>query len=95
MKIVKAPKFKCSKCNKQSQTDIQEFEEPEINTEPRNMGIEIQYLWTLNTECEHCQNGIEITIEGYEYPEGFLNHSQTNSNGCLVISETILESEIS
>jgi hypothetical protein len=94
MKIIKAPIFKCNKCNKQFHTEINEYDEPEKSSESRNMGNEIQYIWNLERGCENCDNPIEIIIEGYEYPEGFLNYNQTRSTGCLIINEAVLESEI-
>lgn len=93
MRIITPPTFKCNKCKKKFNTDIQDFGSPEVYYESRNMGNEIQFVWNYENECENCENSIEITIEGYEYPEGFFNYEETTSEGCLIIDKATLETE--
>lgn len=93
MKITKSPSYKCLKCIKTFETEIEDFGSPEIVSELRNMGNELQYIWELDTQCEKCKNNINIIIEGYEYPSGFFNYGDTTSEGCLIIKKAELEIE--
>lgn len=93
MKIVTSPIYKCNKCKKTFETSPEDFDSPETYSEARNMGREIQFVWTYEFSCSNCDNPIEIIIEGYEYPEGFFNYEDTTSDGCILIQKASLETE--
>jgi len=93
MKIIEAPKYCCTRCRKKFDTAIEDYGDPEVTSESRNMGSETQFLWTYEFSCPNCSNDIEITIEGYEYPEGFFNYEQTTSRGSLILEKAKLETE--
>lgn len=93
MKISKAPIVQCKKCKKKYDINVENFDTPEINTEDRNMGYELQYLWEYEFECEKCKNLISITIEAYEYPEGFFNYDEIDTSGCNLLEKPSFEIE--
>jgi restriction system protein len=91
MRIIGQIKVKCKKCHKLQEISPDDFEEPETNSDERNMGYETQYIWEFEFQCDKCKNELKITIEGYEYPVGILNYQEFNNEGCIIIDEPTLE----
>ncbi len=59
----------------------------------RNMGAEIEYVFQSDCMCEKCENSIQITIRGYEYPVGTLEYKEHKCEGgnFVELSEFIFE----
>jgi hypothetical protein len=91
MRIIGKIKIKCKKCQKIHDICPEEIDDPEINSDERSMGYEIQYIWEHELICDRCKNNLKITIEGYEYPVGILNYQEFSSEGCSIIVEPSLE----
>jgi len=86
MEINNIPKFKCKKCFKNFEFDL-DYYETDIYTYDRNMGNEYQYHWNYIGNCPHCDNDIEISFDAYEYPVGILNYEDSDLTGCEFISK--------
>lgn len=91
MIITRGTKVKCKKCGKLHNINPDDFNEPETTSDERSMGYETQYTWEYEFACDKCDNELKLIIEGYEYPVGFLNYQEFNSEGCIIIEEPALE----
>ena len=91
VKITKGAKVECLKCPKQYDVSIDEFGEPDVEHEERDMGTEFHYTWQYKAKCKICGNDISVTVCGCEYPEGSLNDYDTESDGCNIIENPELE----
>ena len=93
MKITHPPVLKCKTCFAINKPTIEDFENPETQSYDRNMGPEIEFLWTLDFECEKCKSELTVQISGWEYPIGIMNYQVTEVSGCSIAEEALLEVE--
>jgi len=93
MKIIKAPTVKCKRCQTINTTAIDDFQEPNTESNERNMGYETGYSWTLEITCTKCENELEIIVEAWEYPIGILNYTEFETVGCSFVEEPVVEVE--
>lgn len=90
MILTNIPEFKCKKCLKSFEIEIDDFETDTYSYE-RNMGAEIQYNWNYIGNCPHCNNDLEISFDAYEYPVGMLNYEDSELAGCEFITKPIFD----
>ena len=57
----------------------------------RNMGDEVEYVFSGECNCEECGNHMQYTIRAYEYPAGALNYDNYESEGCTFLQEPSIE----
>jgi hypothetical protein len=91
MIITKGAKIKCKKCFAQYDISTQDFGVAQPLSDERSMGYETQYTWTFESICNKCQNGMQVILEGYEYPEGVFNYEEFTANGCILIENPKIE----
>ncbi|TWH63885.1 hypothetical protein LX59_03049 [Azomonas agilis] len=82
-------KVQCEECQAVFEIQINEFEFECVDSDERDMGPELTYSGTVEIECENCGSLIEVTHIFWEYPEGFVNHKETNVSGAEVIENTL------
>ncbi|REG91111.1 hypothetical protein [Flavobacterium aquicola] len=88
MELTNIPEFKCKKCLKNFEIEIDDFETDTYSYE-RSMGNENQYNWNYIGNCPHCDNDLEISFDAYEYPVGMLNYEDSELTGCEFIIKPI------
>lgn len=93
MKIVKGPTIKCKRCFFEFEIAPSVFKSPKTVSDERSMGYEIQYTWEHVSKCVKCGNEMRLLIEGYEYPEGVLNHEEFVPTGCILVENPKFEIE--
>lgn len=59
----------------------------------RNMGEEIEYVFSGECQCEYCRNRMIYRISGYEYPVGAYNYHSHEEQGCHFVWEPSVEIE--
>lgn len=59
----------------------------------RNMGAEIEYVFTGECSCEHCTSKLFYQISGFEYPVGAYNYQSHEEEGCHFVWEPSVEVE--
>lgn len=72
MEIINDFIIKCSKCGKKILVERDSLE-LDSNSYERNMGFEIEYIFSGVSYCE-CGNEVTYKIYGWEYPEGAFNY---------------------
>lgn len=75
----------CKKCGTVNTIDADDFDEPVIESQERNMGYETGYYWEHEFNCSNCSNALEVKPSAFEYPEGFLNYEEVEVVGCKVL----------
>lgn len=90
MKIMNDISIKCNECNNIMNIDK---EEPEhgVSSSERGMGPEHLHEFKGLYNCDKCQNEIDFTITGSEYPSNSLNHQSEEIDGGTFINDPILE----
>lgn len=78
--------IKCNECGSQYSIDVDSLDESSYAYE-RNMGAEIQRSFSGECQCERCGEIMEFSIDAFEYPEGALNYSSSDSRGCEILEE--------
>jgi len=91
MKMIKGPKIECEKCHKQYEIGVDVFDGQDVQWEERSDGRETHYIWEYEATCIFCNSNITVEIEGWEYPEGALNHESYEGTGYKIIEKPILE----
>ena len=59
----------------------------EVSFYERNMGDEIEYDFSGETDCENCGNAISYKVMGFEYPVGAYNYDCYESDGGTLLQE--------
>lgn len=59
----------------------------------RNMGEEVEYVFSGECRCDHCRNRMNYRISGYEYPVGAYNYQSHEEAGCHFVWEPSVEIE--
>lgn len=57
----------------------------------RNMGEEVEYVFSGECQCDHCRNRMTYRISGYEYAVGAYNYQSHEEAGCHFVWETSVE----
>lgn len=83
--------IRCDVCGSEYSIDGDSLDE-ECYAYERNMGAEIEHDFFGECACDSCRNYMKYTIRAFEYPEGALNYTDEESNGCeiLEVPETVV-----
>lgn len=87
LKLSSSLSIKCSNCNCVNTYSPEDFE-LETSADSRNMGSEIHHSWTIDAQCNSCNDDISVSVEGWEYPIGVLNYTDQSVIGGDIISGT-------
>lgn len=85
----------CKKCNNPfliNKSDF-DFNWETVETEEREMGIEILHECTESFECPECGNECIATFHVWEYPLGVYNYDKIETDGCEIEESDINLSE--
>lgn len=77
---------KCDKCRYVHLINPDDLECESYSYE-RSMGMEVEYIFNGEIECEECNNFINFNIRGYEYPIGAFNYSSSDCDGGEFLGE--------
>ncbi|KUO78953.1 MAG: hypothetical protein APF81_22145 [Desulfosporosinus sp. BRH_c37] len=75
---------RCDECDTDCEIDVDSLDE-ETYAYERNMGAEIEHDYIGECTCKFCGNNMRFTIKAFEYPEGALNYTDEESDGCELI----------
>ncbi|MDD2760368.1 MAG: hypothetical protein PHH11_08740 [Methylomonas sp.] len=81
-------KIQCAGCKKVHQIDAKEIDFEQVDSDERQMGVEITYEGNIEIQCD-CGKTIEVSHLFWEYPEGVENHQETNVDGGIVVENTL------
>lgn len=81
-------KIECDNCNTTHQIPVADFSFESVDSDERQMGVEITYEATVEIDCD-CGQSIEVTHHFWEYPEGVENHKETDVSGASVIKNKL------
>lgn len=86
-------KVQCSICNEIVDINIakDDLDWQIEDTDEREMGIETHYSAVVQYECEKCKSEFLITLEIWEYPEGFFNDQDITIEGGELIDDADLD----
>lgn len=76
--------IRCDECGSEYCVDIDSLDEYSYVYE-RNMGAEIEHDFIGKFRCELCNNNMRFLIKAFEYPEGALNYTDEECNGCELL----------
>lgn len=82
--------IKCCTCGEKHIIDKESLD---INTYSyeRQMGDEVEYIFSGETNCINCGAVLSYIVRGYEYPVGCLNYEDYESEGCIFLQEPSLD----
>lgn len=80
--------LKCDDCKEEVKIDGSDFEYEIVDSDERQMGAEVTYEATVETSCKN-GHSIEVTHRFWEYPEGSVNHNETEVSGASVVTNKL------
>lgn len=66
-------KVECPECSETINDEIKIEHLEFASCDEREMGVESQYDFTVEVQCQHCKACFEVNGEVWEYPEGAVN----------------------
>ena len=86
------------KCHLRCHTCGSEFNAPsdleaETDSDERNMGAQIGYIWAYEDKCPNCQSPYTFEINAWEYPIGVLNYKEQECTGVTLEYEVDVAQE--
>lgn len=83
------PLIYCKKCRVSNEVSIEDFPKPTFIEEERKISYEREWTWSLEISCRKCKTDMNILINAYEYPLGYLSYVENNSSGCSFESKNV------
>ncbi len=86
-------KIQCDNCSKVIDVELckNDLDWQIEDTDEREMGIETHYSAVIPLDCEECQSELVISLDVWEYPEGFLNDQDITVEGGELIDDTDID----
>ena len=78
---------RCEECETESRVETEY--QGVVETEQRAMGTEYTHVWSGDTNCPHCDNDLHVEYTRWEYPMGWIDTYDLETDGCKIIQEPV------
>jgi hypothetical protein len=85
--------IRCLSCGTQQMIDTDSLDEDTYPIGEFGMGPRIEHMFPCETECQRCGQVMSFVLLGFEYPVGVKEYQTSESNGCKIIEEPLMEME--